>query len=46
VLIASYCDAILTDDRNASEADKDLRMLLDEARQDELEKALADYLGN
>jgi len=46
VLIASYCDAILTDDGNASEADEDLRMLLDDARQDELEKALADYLGN
>jgi hypothetical protein len=45
VLIASYCDAFLTDDRNALEADEDLRMLIDDARQEELEQAIADYLG-
>ena len=45
VLIASYCDAIITKDQGASEADEDLRMLLDDSRQEELERALADYLG-
>jgi hypothetical protein len=45
VLIGSFFDATLTEDKQATEADADLRLLLDDARREELQLGLDSFLS-
>jgi hypothetical protein len=46
IVIGSFYDAILTEDQEAAKADQDLRLLLDDARREDSQRALATYLSN